>query len=49
VIISQREQYSVTVHLFIGPGRSPVEITFMSLIANYKHDKLSWTERSFSF
>jgi hypothetical protein len=35
---SQREQYGVTVHLFIGTGRSPVEITFMSLITNYKHD-----------
>jgi hypothetical protein len=34
---SQRE-YKVTVHLFIGTGRSPVEITFMSLITNYKHD-----------
>jgi hypothetical protein len=28
----------VTVHLFIGTGRSPIEITFMSLITNYKHD-----------
>jgi hypothetical protein len=35
---SQREQYRVTVHLFIGTGRSPIEITFMSLIINYKHD-----------
>jgi hypothetical protein len=35
---SQRDQYRVTVHLFIGTGRSPVEITFMSLITNYKHD-----------
>jgi hypothetical protein len=34
---SQREQYRVTVHLFIGAGRNPVEITFMSLITNYKH------------
>jgi hypothetical protein len=34
----QREQYRVTVHLFIGAGCSPVEITFMSLITNYKHD-----------
>jgi hypothetical protein len=38
MITSQREQYGVTVHLFIGTGRSPVEITFMSLITNYKHD-----------
>jgi hypothetical protein len=35
---SQREQYMVTVHLFIGMGRSPVEITLMSLITNYKRD-----------
>jgi hypothetical protein len=35
---SQREQYRVTVHLFIGTGHSLVEITFMSLITNYKHD-----------
>jgi hypothetical protein len=34
----QREQYGVTVHLFIGTGRSPVEITFMPLINNYEHD-----------
>jgi hypothetical protein len=27
----QREQYSVTVHLFIGTGRSPDKITFLSL------------------
>jgi hypothetical protein len=38
VNIIQREQYKVSVHLFIGAGRSPVEITFMSLITNYKHD-----------
>jgi hypothetical protein len=31
VITSQREQYSVTVHLFIGTGRSLDKITFMSL------------------
>jgi hypothetical protein len=35
---SQCEQYGVTVHLFIGTGCSPVEITFKSLITNYKHD-----------
>jgi hypothetical protein len=34
----QREQYGVTVHLFIGTGRSPVEITFMPSTNNYKHD-----------
>jgi hypothetical protein len=31
VIIIQREQYGVTVHLFIGTGRSPSKITFMTL------------------
>jgi hypothetical protein len=35
---SQREQYGVTVDLFIGTGRSPVEITFMPSTNNYKHD-----------
>jgi hypothetical protein len=35
---SQHELYGVTVHLFIGTGRSPVEITFMPLTNNYKHD-----------
>jgi hypothetical protein len=35
---SQCEQYGVTVHLFIGTGRSPVEITFISSITNYKRD-----------
>jgi hypothetical protein len=35
---SQREQYMGTVHLFIGTGRSPIEITFMSLITSYNHD-----------
>jgi hypothetical protein len=35
---SQREQYRVTVHLFLGAGRSPIEITFMSMITNYKFD-----------
>jgi hypothetical protein len=34
----QREQYRGTVHLFIGTGRSPVTITFMSLITSYNHD-----------
>jgi hypothetical protein len=29
---SQREQYNVTVHLFIGTGRSMCQITFMPLI-----------------
>jgi hypothetical protein len=35
---SQREQYRGTVHLFIGMGRSPVKITFMSSITSYNHD-----------
>jgi hypothetical protein len=35
---SQREQYGVTVHLFIGTRCSPVEITFMPSTNNYKHD-----------
>ena len=35
---SQREQFGVTVHLFIGTGRNPVEITFMPSTNNYKHD-----------
>jgi hypothetical protein len=31
----QREQYGVTVHLFIGTGRSPDKITSMSLIFSF--------------
>jgi hypothetical protein len=31
MITSQREQYGVTFHLFIGTGRSLGKITFMSL------------------
>jgi hypothetical protein len=38
VNIGQREQYGATVHLFIGTGRSPTKITFMSLITSYNHD-----------
>jgi hypothetical protein len=34
----KREPFGVTVHLFISTGRSPVEITFMPSINNYKHD-----------
>jgi hypothetical protein len=37
VIKSQREQYGVTVHLFIGTGRSPDKITFMSLTFTVDH------------
>jgi hypothetical protein len=32
---SQREQYGGTVHLFIGTGRNPDEITFVSLVTNH--------------
>jgi hypothetical protein len=35
---SQHEQYGGIVHLFIGTGRSPVKITFMSLMTSYNHD-----------
>jgi hypothetical protein len=35
---NQREQYRVTIHLFIGTRRSPVEITLMPLTNNYRHD-----------
>jgi hypothetical protein len=35
---SQREQYMDIVHLFIGTGRSPVKITFMSFTTSYNHD-----------
>jgi hypothetical protein len=34
---NQREQYRGTVHLFIGTGRSPVKITFMSSTTSYNH------------
>jgi hypothetical protein len=34
---SQREQYRGTVHLFIGTGRSLVEITFVSSTTSYNH------------
>ena len=35
--IVQREQYGVTIHLFIGAGRSPEKITFMSLTFTVNH------------
>jgi hypothetical protein len=35
---SHCEQYMGAVHLFIGTGRSPVKITFMSLTTSYNHD-----------
>jgi hypothetical protein len=37
VITIQREQYSVTVHLFIGTGRSPDKITSMYLTFTFNH------------
>jgi hypothetical protein len=37
MITSQREQYGVTVHLFIGTGRSLGKITFMSLTFTVNH------------
>jgi hypothetical protein len=33
----QREQYGVNVHLFIGTGRSPGKITFVSLTFTVDH------------
>jgi hypothetical protein len=36
-ITIQREKYSFIVHLFIGMGRSPDKITFMSLIFTVNH------------
>jgi hypothetical protein len=38
VITIQREQYDVTVHLFIGTGRGPGKITSMSLTFIYYHN-----------
>jgi hypothetical protein len=35
---SHREQYNVTVHLFLGTGRSPGKITSMSLTFIYYHN-----------
>jgi hypothetical protein len=37
VITIHREQYGVTVHLFIGTGRSLYKITFMSLTFTIDH------------
>jgi hypothetical protein len=34
----QREQYSITVHLFIGTRYNPDKITFMSLIFTLNHN-----------
>jgi hypothetical protein len=38
VITIQREQYGVTVHLFIGTGRSLDKITFMSVTFTVDHE-----------
>jgi hypothetical protein len=38
VITIQREQYRGTINLFIGVGRSPDTITFMSLTFTYNHN-----------
>jgi hypothetical protein len=35
---SQHEQYGSIVHLFIGTGRNPIKITFLSFTTNYNHD-----------
>jgi hypothetical protein len=37
VITIQREQYYAIVHLFIGTGRNPDKITFMSLTSILNH------------
>jgi hypothetical protein len=39
VITIQREQYSVTVNLFIGTGRRPSKSIFMSLVTIYNINK----------
>jgi hypothetical protein len=38
VITIQREQYGVTVHLFIGTWRSPDKITSMPLTSTLNHN-----------
>jgi hypothetical protein len=38
VITIQSEQYGVTVHLFIGTGRSLEKITFMPLTSILNHN-----------
>jgi hypothetical protein len=40
VITIECEQYDVTVHLFIGTGRSPGKITFMTLTFIYRRPVL---------
>jgi hypothetical protein len=37
-IKNHHEQYSGTVHLFIGTGHSPGKSTFMSLTFTYDHN-----------
>jgi hypothetical protein len=34
----QHEQYGVTVHLFIGTGRSPIKSIFMSSMFTHDHN-----------
>jgi hypothetical protein len=48
MITSQREQYGVTVHLFIGTGRSLDKITFMSLTFTVDHKASSQDQAVFS-
>jgi hypothetical protein len=38
VITIQREQYRGTVYLFIGTGRIPDKITYISMLTNYNHN-----------
>jgi hypothetical protein len=37
-ITNQREQYGVTIHLFIGTVRNPGKITFMSITFIYYYN-----------
>jgi hypothetical protein len=45
---SQREQYGVTVHLFIGTRRSLDKITSKSLTFSILRNNLSRTKQSFA-
>jgi hypothetical protein len=44
VITIQREQYGVTVHLFIGTGRNPDEITFTGRLDPFILEELEFTK-----
>ena len=46
---SQREQYGVTVHLFIGTGRSPGEITSIPLNVYLQATKANMVYLDFYF